>query len=168
MAPTAAGGRELPHYMLDGVPPYLTLSPSTGGRRRSWCQETGGAPAADGSDHALELAEFTARPDQALSVCPLSYTHWQPAPQPAATSLGENGTGTGGKTHLENGTSQEEDVTGTGGPPRLESGTSLEEDVTGTGGPPLQEDGTSTVRTDPDGEAPRLQRSISLTQVTSV
>ncbi|XP_043214129.1 uncharacterized protein LOC122377780 isoform X2 [Amphibalanus amphitrite] len=86
MAPTTAGGRELPRYMLDGVPPYLTLSPFTGARAasgsslaRRWSPGTPPAEAAAGSEAGLELHSFTARPDTALSVCPLTSSPSLPA-----------------------------------------------------------------------------------------
>ena len=76
VAPTAAGGRELPRYMLDGVAPYLTVSPTiTGGPAlpRSWT--AGAAPPQQGDTEAdIELQEFAPCPDEALSVCPVSVT----------------------------------------------------------------------------------------------
>ncbi|KAF0310313.1 Dynein heavy chain [Amphibalanus amphitrite] len=76
--------------MLDGVPPYLTLSPFTGARAasgsslaRRWSPGTPPAEAAAGSEAGLELHSFTARPDTALSVCPLTSSPSVPAAEPS-------------------------------------------------------------------------------------
>ena len=147
MTPTTAGGRELPRYMLDGVPPYLTLTPFTGGRpasgpplARRWSPDAGGAPG--GSDAGLELHAFTARPDAALSVCPL--TDSPPTAPQTAEPVGDRAGG------------------------RRFRCTSLMLDA--AGGPPGEKEvgagSAGALRTEPDGEPCRLHRSVSLTEVS--